>query len=122
MSHISTYGQKIKDVAKFCETCRQLGYTVREGNLTVKQFGSNAIRSIASVKLPGWRYEIAITADGTIRYDHWGAEANSFDRLGESIQAYNEATIKDHIPYDEVESWNVEVNDNGDRKIVLEYA
>ncbi len=122
MSHISVYGQKIKDVAKFCEVCRNKGYTVREGNLTVKQYGSNAVKAVASVALPGWRYDLAISADGTIRYDHWGAAANSFDRLGETIQDYHETAIMDEVPYDEVESWNVVKDEHGNRKIVLEYA
>lgn len=122
MSHVSTYGQKIADIDRFVETCKQLGYEVRTGNITVTQFGRNQVKAVAAVKLAGWRYEVAICSDGTLKYDHFGSEANSFERLGESIQTYHEAVIKDGIPYDEIEDWNIEVNDNGDRKIVLEYA
>jgi hypothetical protein len=122
MSHISEYSQKIKDKDMFLEICEQLGYETRRGDLIVKQFGRNEVRAIGSVKLPGWNYEVALTEDGKLKYDHWGSEKDSMDYLGLTIQRYNDAKVRTEIPYDEIEDWTTEEMPNGDKKIVLEYA
>jgi len=93
-----------------------------EQGLTVKQFSRNEVHCFAGVKLPGWKYEIAITEDGEILYDHWGSEANSFDKLGRLIQSYNQRVIADVIPHSEIEMFTSILQKNGNVKMVLEYA
>lgn len=122
MSHISEYKQVIQDPDMFLEVCEQLGYETRRGDLIVKQFGRNEVRAIGSVALPGWNYEVALTEDGKLKYDHWGSESNSFENLGLTIQRYNDAKVRTEIPYDAIEDWTTEELPNGDKKIVLEYA
>ena len=124
MSHTSTYKHKVKDVETFLKIAKNLGATVRkdEQGLTVKQFSRNEVHCFAGVKLPGWKYEIAITEDGEILYDHWGSEANSFDKLGRLIQSYNQRVIADVIPHSEIEMFTSILQKNGNVKMVLEYA
>ena len=122
MSHVSIYAQKIKDIDLFCELCQFRHWEVKQGaDVVVALFGANRADAVASVKLPGWRYEIAIDKEGVIRYDHFGSEAGSFDRLGEICMDYNEAVIQREIPYDAVQNVYTEDLPTGDRKMVLEY-
>lgn len=124
MSHTSTYKHKIKDVNLFVNLATSLGYEVRtQKNVIVYHFTRQArIEAAAAIKLPGWKYEIAIKKDGEILYDHWGSEASSFERLGYLIQAYNKQIITEAIPYSEIKNLTNTLEINGDVKMVLEYA
>lgn len=121
MSHVSEYGQKVRDKDMFLEVCEQLGYPVRRGDLTIRQFGRNKVRGVAGIKLPGWKYEIALTEDGKLLYDHWGSAPDTMDTLGLTIQRYNDAKVRTEIPYDEIEDWSQTELENGDKEIVLVY-
>jgi len=124
MSHTSTYKHKIKDVNLFVTLARALGYETRIGNhIAVHHFSrKTVIDASAAIKLPGWKYEIAVKEDGEILYDHWGSRDNSFDKLGHLIQTYNKQIITDVIPYSEIENFDTVIQENGDIKMVLEYA
>ena len=123
MSHTSTYKHKIKEVNRLVNIAAKLGYAVRaEDKLTVHHFSRNSVSAEVAIMIPGWKYEIAIKKDGEILYDHWGSEANSFQKLGELVQTYNKELIANSIPYSEIEGFNSVVEKNGDFKMILEYA
>jgi len=124
MSHTSTYKHKIKDVNLFVTLARALGYETRIGNhIAVHHFSrKTVIDASAAIKLPGWKYEIAVKEDGEILYDHWGSKDNSFDKLGHLIQIYNSQIIEEVIPYSEIKNFDTVIQENGDIKMVLEYA
>ena len=123
MSHTSTYKQNIKEVARLVNIAARLGYAVRaEENLTVHHFSRNSVTAEVAIMIPGWKYEIAIKADGEILYDHWGSGPNTFEKLGTLVQTYNKELILNSIPYSDVEYVNTAIQENGDVKMVLEYA
>jgi len=122
MSHISTYqGVKIKDINLFLNCARAKGHQVQLGEQVVRQFGSNAVNAVASVKLQGWRYPLAVTSNGEIKYDHFGSNTNTFDHLGNLVQKYNEEAIAQSIDYGQVTNFYKEKMENGDMKLVFEY-
>ncbi len=123
MSHMSTYKQVIKNVRAFLDVAISKGYKVREGEgLVVNQFGSNVVpNAVASVMLPEWKYEVAIDKDGGVIYDHFGAAKNSFDRLGEVIQDYNQSVTMQAAPLYDVANYYTQEKENGDRVLTLEY-
>lgn len=92
MSHISKYKMKIKDRNTLKATLGKNNIKFRE-NCTVKMFGSNKVEAELAFKLPGWKYECAITKDGEIMFDHWGSKSNTFEQLGKVIQLYNKDAI-----------------------------
>ena len=123
MSHISEYPIKVKKLDVLINVCSNLGFEVRQSatladDLTVSQFGSNAVKAAVGVKIPGWGYEIAVTSDGKVKYDHFGSKPNTMDKLGKMLQEYNKEAILE-------ESWmtqnSVETMENGAIKLVLEF-
>lgn len=124
MSHISKYKHRVKNLDILKTVSESLGFKFVEGKQTVKMFGSQHISKdvIASVRLSGWRYAVAIDSDGVLSYDHFGSEANSFDRLGELVQAYNvEAITQEFWATGLGSNLFVEKLGDGARKLVLEY-
>ena len=124
MSHVSTYKGKVKDLPKFQEACRKLlGVDCVVGNHIVEQFGSNRIDAVASVRLPGWAYDIAIDKDGHVLYDHYGSatQGGKMETLGELMQTYNEEVIMDSA-WCVAENVYTEENADGSKTIILEYC
>lgn len=120
MSHVSTYSQKIKDIDLFCEIAASKGYQVYKGEQHVQLYGRNQRNAVASVKIEGWRYPLAITAEGEIQYDHWGSKPGTMELLGELCQDYNQQLIIKNLPFDQIQNFYTEKIEEG-RKIVLEY-
>jgi len=121
MSHISTYTVKIKNLDLFLNCASAKGHEVIKGLQVVKQFGANHVDAVASVKLTGWRYPIAITETGEIKYDHFGSAPNSMERLGELCQRYNEEVITSNIDYSKVQNFFKEQDKEENLKLVFEY-
>ena len=122
MSHISTYiGVKITDFDLLLTIAKAKGYEVIEGQQIVRQFGSNVVECVGSVKLTGWRYPIAITESGELKYDHFGSEPNTMDLLGKFVQRYNEEVVSQSIDYSKVQNFYKEKLPDGNLKLVFEY-
>ena len=122
MSHISTYiGAKITNVSLLLKVAKAKGYEVIEGQQIVRQFGSNAVECVGSVKLTGWRYPIAITESGELKYDHFGSMPNTMDLLGNLVQRYNEEVVSQSIDYSKVQNFYKEKLPDGNLKLVFEY-
>lgn len=122
MSHISTYAVKINDVDLLCKIAKEMGYKVDLQEQTVHFFGSNIVKAVASIKIDGWRYPIAINKDGEISYDHFGSEPNTMERLGKLLQKYSTDLIVENLPMDIVKSYYGErIEKTGEYKLVLEY-
>ncbi len=125
MSHISTYKVKIKFIDTFLENCEKhhaLVHRLREGS-KVRMFGSQHVdNAIAAIKVQGWRYDIALTADGKLKYDHFGAAPKSMENLHAILQDYNEQVVTSQIPFDQVTNYFTTQLENGDRELVLEYG
>jgi len=121
MSHINTYTQKVSNVDLFLDVCENWGYEVIRGKQTVQQFGSNRVDCIGSVKITGWRYPIAITDQGELKYDHFGSQPDTMKLLGLVMQDYNIEVLNQSIPYDEIKTSYQKTLENGDIQFVLEY-
>jgi hypothetical protein len=92
----------------------------------VKLYGSNKTPSMASIKLPGWRYDIAVTTDGELIYDHFGSGAGSMDKLHSMVQMYNEEVTTEKVVLEQamgsnINAYWVEDQANGDRVMVIDY-
>lgn len=122
MSHTTTYQHVVTNVKTFCEAARAKGYKVIEEGVEVSLYGSNKVsNAVASIHIPGWRYQIAITQKGELMYDHFGSAHGTMEKLHELMQDYNVAVTLDGIPMDIVQSYQLEELENGDKEIVLEY-
>jgi len=121
MSHITKHPTKVRDITLLAHVAAKLNNAVRATE-EVKMFGSQKVEAVLQVRLKGWRYPIAIDKDGNIHYDHFGSQPNTMKHLGELLQAYNVERTEAIIPFDEVESYHTETLQNGDVKMVLEYA
>lgn len=122
MSHMSTYKQKVHNIEGFVKIATELEYGVRQGEgLVVKQFGSNEVKCVAAIKLPGWQYEVAVNKDGEIVYDHFGSKKDSLDLLGGLIQIHNIAETMEKVPFHELQNYYIQEKKSGDRVMVLEY-
>jgi len=120
MSHVSVYGMRCKDISKLEEACAQLGYQFRlTTGEKVKTFGSTTLDAVAAIKLPGWRYEIAVDSKGNIKYDHWGSDRDSMKHLGLMAQTYNEKVIMEKAYA--AESVFTEILPDGTKELVLEF-
>jgi len=119
MSHISTYAHKAKDLSSLKEACEALGYSFEQGIMKVKQFGINSVDAIAKIKLPGWNYDVAVTEDGSIKYDHWGSQTDSFKHLGLTVQKYNEVAQMKAFGMEADNYWVEQVGNS--RKLVFEF-
>jgi hypothetical protein len=124
MSHIYTYDANIKNALLFLKTCKDAGATqITTGEHLVNQYGSNQVPAIASCLLPDWRYPIAITSEGSIKYDHWGAKNGqlSMTTLTNCIQGYWKEEVSQAIDWMEVTDYREMKLDNGDVKLILMY-
>lgn len=121
MSHTSVYKIKIKDVSLLCKTAEKFSYEVTRGSHIVNLWGKNNVQAIASVKIAGWKFPIAITLSGDILYDHFGSKPNTMEKLGELLQQYGLDLIVNNIPLDKVNHYFDLVNDAGDFVITLNY-
>ena len=120
MSHVSTYGMRCKDISKLEEACASLGYQFRlTSGESVRTFGSTTINAVAAIKLPGWRYEVAVDTDGNIKYDHWGSQPDTMKHLGLMVQDYNERVIIEKAYA--AESVFCETLADGTKELVLEF-
>jgi hypothetical protein len=122
MSHTTKYGHKIVDIDKFCEVAKSKGYNVINQPHTVNLYGSNNVKAVASIKIDGWKYAVAVNDEGELLYDHFGSKAGTMERLGALVQEYNEAVTLPAVPYEELENWDTVDLPNGDRKLIMEYA
>ena len=121
MSHITKHSIKVNDVSHFLAIAQELGHQFILAT-EVQMFGSQRVQAVAQVLLKDWKYPIAIDKDGSIYYDHFGSAPNSMRHFGELFQEYNCRRTEQLIPVDEVESYWFEEMENGDKKLVMEYA
>lgn len=124
MSHVYTYGDKIRNVDLFMEICAAAQATLcRIGEHSVQQYGSNKVDCVASALLPQWRYPIALTQEGSVKYDHWGASGGekSMEVMKDIVQEYWKQSVEEVIDWTDVTSYNKEVLPNGDIEMVYEF-
>ena len=119
MSHVSKYSTIIRDTSLFCNKAEKLGHEVIQGDQIVKLF-STLIACVASVKVKGWCYPLAITEAGEILYDHFGSQQGSMENFHGLIKDYNEEMVIQNIPIDLIQTFYTEDIKEG-TKLVLEY-
>jgi hypothetical protein len=120
MSHVSTYKMRVVELDILKAVLEEKGIEYKE-NCVVTMYGTNKVNAAVAFKLPGWRYECAVKADGEILFDHFGSESNSFERLGETVKAYNISAVK-------AEAWGIDNLQNvweqeikGATQVILEF-
>lgn len=92
MSHNSRHKMKLKNLDALKSVLEEKGISFRE-NCVVKMYGSNSAKAALAFKLKGWKYEVAVSENGEITYDHFGSRPNTMHLLGETVQAYNKEAI-----------------------------
>ena len=118
MSHVSKYKMKISELSVLKSVLKKQGIKYKE-NCKVSLYGSNRVEAALAFQLPGWKYQCAVTKDGDIMFDHYGSSSSSFDRLGETVQAYNKQAIMNKA-YGFATNWYESQVKEG-IKITLEY-
>lgn len=96
MSHVSKYKMKVKQLDSLKNVLKTKGIPFRE-NVKTHLYGSNRVQAAIEFKLEGWRYACAVTADGEIKYDHFGSESSTFNQLGELVKDYNKEVIMSKV-------------------------
>ena len=121
MSHISVWSKvKIKNLPALKKVCENQGFTLEEvkNGDSVRMYGSQTAKGIASIKLPDWEYPIVIDDKGNIQYDNFGSQASSMKTFGKLLQAYNREVIYNEIDFSKY-SVEESLNDNGEIEMVL---
>lgn len=94
MSHTLEVKTKFTDPAAIAATCREMGLPAPTARGNVALYAETVSNAIA-VTLPGWKYPLAIQADGTTKLDNyngaWGKQAE-LDRFSQ-LYAANKATL-----------------------------
>lgn len=76
MSHIATVALRIKELSLLAEVCSDLNVPCSVQSEEIQLYSAR-VKAAATLRLPGWRYPVAVLRDGTIQYDnfegHWGA-------------------------------------------------
>jgi hypothetical protein len=96
MSHIVTVETQVRDAQAVAAACRRLGLPAPEQGVA-RLFAGEA-RGLL-VRLPGWRYPLAIDTDrGTLRYDNYAGTWGDPAELGRFQQMYavEKARIEAH--------------------------
>ena len=130
MSHNSIYRASFTNLDALRACCEVKGYKFRLTS-SVSMYGRNSAEAVAGIELPGWRYEIAVKANGDIIYDHFGSEANTMEHLSLLKQAYNQEVVIgqawehcDNYYEEELEDsddfYGVQV-EKGDYALIMEY-
>ena len=122
MSHISTYKCKINNLDTFKEICEEEGQYFQEGVHKVEMFGCQSVDAVASFRLPGWKYAIAIDESGNLKYDHWGSEGGhrSFQLLNKLVQSYNERETLKAAFGEGYSVWAEDAHEEGWRQVIIE--
>ena len=123
MSHISSYnGIKIKDQQLFLKMANRMGSTIETFRVekNVRMYGRNEVKATASLKVPGWKYPIALDKEGTLHYDHWGSQPGSMETLHKIVQEYSRQHIINHIPV-EAQSWFEKKTEKNEIVIEINY-
>lgn len=120
MSHVATYKNKVANIDRLKKIAKEKGYSTRE-NVTVNLFGANKIANATAIKLPGWRYEVAITHDGSIMYDFFGSDKGEgvFEQLGELLQETDRQAIWEEMPIDYTINCNIQEEFDEDKSYIM---
>lgn len=89
MSHIATVRARIKDLQTLESVCRELNIPVQIKTQQVRLY-SGCINAVASIRLPGWRYPVAVKADGTLQFDNYSGKWGNQADLNRALRRYSE--------------------------------
>ena len=118
MSHVSKYKHKVKDFGVLKSVLDSKGIKYRE-NCMASLYGSNKVKAEVAFTLPGWKYEVAVTSEGELMYDHFGSSSGTFHLLGETVKDYNKEVTMQKVYGLGVNWWEEEMDKA--TKLVLEY-
>ena len=88
MSHTTVLEFKVSDWEVLQDACKAVGAKCVIGELKLKLYWGTPYNVRAKVRLPGWRYEVGISVDGNLYYDHFGSEANTMPNLAKLRNEY----------------------------------
>lgn len=91
MSHTTILEFQVKDWQLLQDTCKAVGAKCTIGELKLKLFSSQTYDVRARIKLPDWGYEIGVSADGNLYYDHFGSQRDTMKHL---TKLRNEYTLR----------------------------
>lgn len=91
MSHTTILEMKISNWQLLQETCKAIGAKCTIGELKLKLFSDKPYDVRARIKLPGWRYEIGVSAKGDLYYDNFGSQSDTMKHL---VKLRNEYTLR----------------------------
>jgi len=93
MSHTVKIESQIKDLDALEMACREVGAQFTRCT-SVKLFASTPEKAVASVKLKGWNFPVAVKEDGTLAFDNYGGSWGRIERLNELKQQYGAAVVR----------------------------
>jgi hypothetical protein len=91
MSHTTIIQFQVKDWDLLQAVCDDIHAPCLIGKQVISMFSSNKVNAFAKINLPGWKFPIAITEDGELMYDHWGAKPDTMQHL---VTMRNEYTLR----------------------------
>lgn len=86
MSHTLKATVPLTDHARVETIARELKYEVL-GQRQHRLFDGTVVDGLV-LKIPGWREEVVVGKDGTVRYDNFGGSWGKIDPLEQLVQAY----------------------------------
>lgn len=98
MSHKTEVKTAFTNIEAVKKTCEELGYRFEETSV-VQLFQSGEegrIETVAAVHIPGWRYPVAIRADGTAAMDNYNGQWGNESQLDAFRQKYAENVTLQH--------------------------
>lgn len=87
MSHTLTCDVKFTDPDSIAAACREMGLPAptERGSVALYQ---GQIPGAIGIQLPGWNYPVAITADGTAKFDNYNGSWGKTEHLDKFKQLY----------------------------------
>jgi hypothetical protein len=124
MSHTSTYAQRITSISLFIRKVKANGgeiITSTDKELISTQLFAETIKAEMVVRLPGWKYDIAMV-NGELKYDHWGSAPGSMEVFHKIMQEYNTELISESLQYNmDIQFSSCEKNEREEMVFTLIY-
>jgi len=127
MSHNTTFESNINDLSIAKRVVEELGGSFIDlgSEQQIRLYGGNTALGVARIEMPGWRYPIAVTKDGNLVYDHFGANSGSMDKFHKFLQRYNQEVLEEGLARQAAEGkisgYYMERGNDGELAYVINY-
>lgn len=95
MSHTATVSMAFKNLEILEKLCIKMNLPYTKGSHMVQLYETQE-KAVFSVKLPGWRYPVAIKEDDTVAYDDYNGAWGKISELHKLQNRYSSEIVIDH--------------------------